>query len=58
MRKHFHGIKKKTKNERISKYIFSAKENKTVIFVSHNRNNLIFCDDIYEVKERTLTKSI
>ena len=36
--------------------IFSAKEDKTIIFVSHNRDNLIFCDLIYEVKDRGLSR--
>ena len=36
--------------------IFSTKENSTIIFVSHNRDNLIFCDLIYEVKEKNFSK--
>ena len=40
----------------IIKEIFLTKENKTIIFASHNLNNLIYCDSIYEVKGRTLVK--
>lgn len=36
--------------------IFSANEDNTIIFVSHNRDNLIFCNLIYEVKGRTLSR--
>ena len=35
---------------------FLKKEDKTIIFVSHNRDNLIFCDLIYEVKEKNFSK--
>jgi len=42
--------------KKIINEIFSTKENKTVIFVSHNRDNLIHCDSIYEVKKRGLYK--
>ena len=42
--------------KKIVNEIFSAKENNTIIFVSHNRDNLIFCDLICEVKDRNLSK--
>lgn len=42
--------------KKIINEIFSAKEDKTIIFVSHNRDNLIFCDSIYEVKGRGLSR--
>ena len=40
--------------KKIVNEIFSAKEDKTIIFVSHNPDNLVFCDLIYEVKGKTL----
>ena len=36
--------------------IFSSNKDNTIIFVSHNRDNLIFCDLICEVKDRTLSR--
>jgi len=42
--------------KKIINEIFSVKEDNTIIFVSHNRDNLVFCDLIYEVKDRTLFK--
>ena len=42
--------------KKIVNEIFLKKEDKTIIFVSHNRDNLIFCDLIYEVKEKNLSK--
>ena len=42
--------------KKIIKEIFHTKEEKTIIFVSHNLNNLSFCNTIYEVKNRTLSK--
>ena len=40
--------------KKIINEIFSVKEDKTIIFVSHNPDNLVFCDLIYEVKGKTL----
>ena len=40
--------------KKIIKEIFLEKGNKTIIFVSHNLDNLTYCDLIYEVRERTL----
>ena len=37
--------------------IFDKSLNKTVIFVSHNKENHKFCDSIYEVKNKTLINS-
>ncbi len=34
----------------IFKNIMSIKKNKTIIIVSHNRNNLLSCDRIYDIK--------
>ncbi len=42
--------------KKIINEIFSAKEEKTIIFVSHNPENLVYCDTIYEVKERGIFK--
>ena len=42
--------------KKIVNEIFLKKEDKTIIFVSHNRDNLIFCDLIYEVKEKNFSK--
>ena len=43
-----------SESNKIIKEIFLAKGNKTIIFVSHNLDNLTYCDLIYEVRERTL----
>ena len=40
--------------KKIINEIFSLKEGNTIIFVSHNKDNLIFCDLIYEVRDRNL----
>ena len=42
--------------KKIISEIFSVKEDNTIFFVSHNRDNLVFCDLIYEVKDRNLSK--
>ncbi len=44
--------------KKIINEIFSTKENKTIIFVSHNLDNLTFCDAIYEVKNQGIFKKI
>ena len=36
--------------------IFNKQINKTIIFVSHKKENLKYCDSIYEVKEKKLIK--
>ena len=36
--------------------IFSQSKNKTIIFVSHNIENLKHCDSIYEIKDQSLKK--
>ena len=36
--------------------IFNKQINKTIIFVSHKKENLKYCDCIYEVKEKKLIK--
>jgi ATP-binding cassette, subfamily B, bacterial PglK len=36
--------------------IFNNKINRTIIFVSHNRENLKYCDIIYEVKDKVIKK--
>lgn len=46
----------KTEKE-IIKEIFDKSLNKTIIFVSHNKENHKFCDSIYEVKNKTLINS-
>ena len=36
--------------------IFTLGKDKTIIFVSHNLENLRFCENIFEIKDRTLSK--
>ena len=43
----------KTEKE-IVKEIFDKSLDKTIIFVSHNKENHKFCDQIYEVRDKTL----
>ena len=38
----------------IIKDIFNSSLNKTIIFVSHNKENHKFCDLIYEVRNKLL----
>ena len=40
--------------KKIINEIFSKKRNNTIVFVSHNQNNLTYCDLIYEVKNKKL----
>ena len=40
--------------KKIINEIFSKKRNNTIVFVSHNQNNLTYCDLIYEVKNKNL----
>ncbi len=34
--------------------IFLNNKDKTIIFVSHNKNNLKFCDNVYEIADRSI----
>ena len=43
--------------KKIINEIFSAKKSNTIIFVSHNRENLVHCDLVYEVKNKTLLQT-
>jgi ABC-type transport system involved in cytochrome bd biosynthesis fused ATPase/permease subunit len=40
----------------VIKEIFLSGEDKTIIFVSHNPENLKYCSSIFEMKNRNLTK--
>ena len=42
--------------KKIINEVFLQQKNKTIIFVSHNRENLKYCDTIYEMKDRKLLK--
>ena len=46
-----------SKNEKkIIEEIFNNALNKTIIIVSHNKENFKFCDEIYEIKNKELNK--
>ena len=45
-----------TTEEKIVKEIFEKNKSKTVIFVSHNQNNLNYCETIYKVDNKKLKK--
>jgi len=42
--------------EKINNSIKKLSKSKTIIIISHNTKNLEFCDNIYELKEKKLTK--
>ena len=46
-----------SKNEKkIIEEIFNNALNKTIIIVSHNKENFKFCDEVYEIKNKELNK--
>ena len=42
--------------KKIVNEIFNNQKNSTIIFVSHNQENLKYCDTIYEVKDKGIKK--
>ncbi len=42
--------------KKIVKEIFTNQQNKTIFFVSHNPENLRYCDEIYEVVDKSIKK--
>ena len=42
--------------EKIVREIFEKNKSKTIIFVSHNQNNLNYCETIYKVDNKKLLK--
>ena len=42
--------------EQIIKTLIKKKNNLTIIMISHNKNNFKYCDDVYEIKDKKITK--
>ena len=42
----------------IIKTIYSLKKDKIIIIISHNKDNLYFCDQIFEIKDMSILKKI
>lgn len=42
--------------EQIIKTLNKNKNNLTIIMISHNKNNFKYCDDLYEIKDKKITK--
>lgn len=43
--------------EKIMKSILKLREEKTIVFISHNLSTLRYCDSVYEIKNRNLIKT-
>jgi len=48
-------LDEKTENS-IVKEIYDKNKSKTIIFVSHNLKNLIYCDNVFKIENKTLKK--
>ncbi len=48
-------LDEKTENS-IIKELYDKNKSKTIIFVSHNLKNLIYCDNVYKIENKTLKK--
>ena len=42
--------------QKIINEIFNNQDNKTIVFVSHNQENLKYCDKIFRVEDKKITK--
>ncbi len=42
--------------EQIIKTLIKKKNNLTIIMISHNKNNFKYCDNVYEIKDKKITK--
>ena len=45
-----------TTEKNIIKFILSLKKDLTVIIISHNKENLIHCDKVFEIKNKKITE--